>query len=110
MPPCCTAPSVYAIWRLLGLCVPEQRAHWRRRVVDQGLLVSVEHLIPHGSDEGVGLALTTGAQLCQSVHDRLGDRLLLRRGHQGPCRSFTYLRMCELRINQLLDVRRELLA
>src|SRR6516165_9950427 len=71
-------PSIYAIW---GLVAFECWSSARRRVVDQGLLVAVKHLISHGGDEGVSLALTTGPQFCQSVHDRLGGKPLLRRSH-----------------------------
>jgi hypothetical protein len=40
----------------------EQRDEGRCRLVDESLLVAVIHFVAHGGDEGVRLALATGAQ------------------------------------------------
>ena len=40
----------------------EQRGQRRCSLVDEGLLVTVEHFIAHGRDHGICLALAAGAQ------------------------------------------------
>ena len=60
-----------------------QRAQGGGRVVDQGLLVSVEHFITHRGDHGARLPLAAGAELHQLFQDRLGGSASLRSRHSG---------------------------
>ena len=48
----------------------EQRGQRRCSLVDEGLLVTVEHFIAHGRDHGICLALAAGAQGRPRVRER----------------------------------------
>jgi len=88
----------------------QQCAHGRGRVIDQGLLIPIEHLVAHRGYERVRLALTTRAKSPQPLHDMLCCGAGLGRGHDNRGRQLAELCMREFRIDKPFELGLEPLA